>query len=44
MRMDKKKTRDTMHYVLLEKLGKAVIKPIPMVQLEKLLYSIARAR
>jgi len=44
MRMDKKKTRDIMHYVLLEKLGKAVIKPIPMAQLEKLLYSIARAR
>lgn len=44
MRMDKKKTRDTMHYVLLEKLGKAVIKPIPMSNLEKLLYSIARAR
>jgi 3-dehydroquinate synthase len=44
MRMDKKKTRDIMHYVLLEKLGKAVIKPIPMHQLEKLLYSIARAR
>ncbi len=44
MRMDKKKTRDTMHYVLLEKLGRAVIKPIPMNQLEKLLYSIARAR
>ena len=44
MRMDKKKTRDTMHYVLLEKLGKAIIKPIPMTHLEKLLYSIARAR
>jgi len=44
MRMDKKKTRDIMHYVLLEKLGKAVIKPIPMAHLEKLLYSIARAR
>jgi 3-dehydroquinate synthase len=44
MRMDKKKLRDTMHYVLLEKLGKAIIKPIPMAQLEKLLYSIARAR
>jgi 3-dehydroquinate synthase len=44
MRMDKKKTRDIMHYVLLEKLGKAVIKPIPMPHLEKLLYSIARAR
>ncbi len=44
MRMDKKKTRDIMNYVLLEKLGRAVIKPIPMRQLEKLLYSIARAR
>jgi 3-dehydroquinate synthase len=44
MRMDKKKTRDIMHYVLLEKLGKAIIKPIPMNHLEKLLYSIARAR
>ena len=44
MRMDKKKTRDIMNYVLLEKLGKAVIKPIPMSHLEKLLYSIARAR
>jgi 3-dehydroquinate synthase len=44
MRMDKKKTRDTMHYVLLEKLGKAIVKPIPMSHLEKLLYSIARAR
>ncbi len=44
MRMDKKKTRDIMNYVLLEKLGKAIIKPIPMSHLEKLLYSIARAR
>jgi 3-dehydroquinate synthase len=44
MRMDKKKSRDIMHYVLLEKLGKAVIKRIPMTHLEKLLYSIARAR
>jgi 3-dehydroquinate synthase len=44
MRMDKKKTRDIMHYVLLEKIGNAVIKPIPMTHLEKLLYSIARAR
>lgn len=44
MRMDKKKLRDTMHYVVLEKIGKAMIKPIPMAQLEKLLYSIARAR
>jgi 3-dehydroquinate synthase len=44
MRMDKKKTREIMHYVLLEKIGKAVVKPIPMKQLEKLIYSISRAR
>jgi 3-dehydroquinate synthase len=44
MRMDKKKLRDVMHYVLLDKIGHAVVKPIPMSQLEKLLYSIARAR
>jgi 3-dehydroquinate synthase len=44
MRMDKKKTRDTMNYVLLEKIGKAVVRPIPMKQLEKLIYSISRAR
>ena len=44
MRMDKKKTRETMNYVLLEKLGKAVVKPIPMKHLEKLIYSISRAR
>lgn len=44
MRMDKKKTRDIMNYVLLDKIGKAVIKPIPMNQLEKLIYSISRAR
>src|ERR1700722_13010578 len=36
MRMDKKKTRDVINFVLLEKLGKAVIKPIPMHHLEKL--------
>src|SRR5450432_1498283 len=44
MRMDKKKLQDIMHYVLLEKRGKGVINPILMNQLEKLLYSIARAR
>ncbi len=44
MRMDKKKLRDVMYYVLLDKIGHAVVKPIPMPQLEKLLYSIARAR
>ncbi len=44
MRLDKKKARDSMNYVLLQKIGKAVVKPIPMLQLEKLVYSITRAR
>jgi len=44
MRMDKKKTRNIMNYVLLQKIGHAVVKPIPMKQLEKLIYSISRAR
>jgi 3-dehydroquinate synthase len=44
MRMDKKKLREVMHYVLLDKIGRAVVKPIPMLQLEKLFYAIARAR
>lgn len=37
MRHDKKRQRDTIHYVLLEKLGKAVIEPIAFKKLEQLL-------
>jgi 3-dehydroquinate synthase len=37
MRHDKKRQRDTIHYVLLEKLGKAVIDPIAFKKLEQLL-------
>jgi 3-dehydroquinate synthase len=44
LRMDKKKIKDTMNYVLLEKIGKAVVKPIPIAQLDKLLQSIITAR
>jgi shikimate kinase / 3-dehydroquinate synthase len=44
MRLDKKKARGSMNYVLLPKIGKAVVKSIPMPQLEKLVYSITRAR
>lgn len=44
MRRDKKKVKDTMNYVLLRKLGQAVVKPIPVTELEKLLQSIITAR
>ena len=44
LRMDKKKVRDSMNYVLLNKIGQAVVKPIPIVQLDKLLQSIITAR
>lgn len=37
MRHDKKRQRDIIHYVLLEKLGKAVIDPIAFKKLEQLL-------
>lgn len=34
MRMDKKKVRSTMNFVLLKKIGKAVVHPMPMDELE----------
>ncbi|MEO8584392.1 MAG: 3-dehydroquinate synthase, partial [Flavitalea sp.] len=37
LKMDKKKEKLVMNYILLERLGKAVIKPIPLDQLEKLI-------
>lgn len=39
MRHDKKRVRDVLHFVLLQKLGKAVVHPIAIKQLEKLLLS-----
>jgi 3-dehydroquinate synthase len=36
MKMDKKREKKEMNYVLLEKIGKGVVKSIPMVQLERL--------
>ena len=33
LKMDKKKTRDSIHFILLERIGKAVIQPIPINQL-----------
>jgi len=44
LKMDKKKVRDSMNYVLLNKIGQGVIKQIPIVELEKLLQSIITAR
>ncbi|HEY0679506.1 MAG TPA: 3-dehydroquinate synthase [Chitinophagaceae bacterium] len=40
MRMDKKRERKEIHYVFLEKLGKGVIKPIPVKQLEQLITQL----
>lgn len=40
MRMDKKRERKEIHYVLLEKLGKGVIRPIPLTQLEKIISQL----
>jgi len=44
LRMDKKKVRDSMNYIFLNKIGLATVKAIPIVQLEKLLLSIITAR
>jgi 3-dehydroquinate synthase len=44
LRMDKKKDKDSMNYVLLNKIGQGVVKTIPIVQLEKLVQSIITAR
>lgn len=40
LKMDKKRVRKEMNYVLLEKIGKGVIKPIPLQQLEKLVLAL----
>lgn len=37
MRMDKKKIRSTMSYVLLQKTGKGIVKDLPMEQLEEMI-------
>lgn len=44
LRMDKKKVRDSMNYILLNKIGQGIVKPIPVTELEKLLQSIITAR
>jgi shikimate kinase / 3-dehydroquinate synthase len=44
LRKDKKKEKDTMNYILLNKIGEGVVKPIPVTELDKLLQSIITAR
>jgi 3-dehydroquinate synthase len=44
LRMDKKRVKDTMNYILLNKIGQGVVRAIPVTQLEKLLQSIISAR
>ncbi len=40
LKMDKKKMKQEMNYVLLEKIGRGVVMPIPLKQLEKLLQDL----
>jgi 3-dehydroquinate synthase len=40
LKMDKKKVKQEMNYVLLEKIGRGVVKSIPLKQLEKLLQDL----
>ncbi len=40
LKMDKKRERKEMNYILLEKIGKGVVKTIPMGQLEKIITNL----
>jgi 3-dehydroquinate synthase len=40
LKMDKKRERKEMNYILLEKIGKGVVKSIPMGQLEKIITNL----
>jgi 3-dehydroquinate synthase len=40
LKMDKKRERKEMNYVLLDKIGKAVIELIPLQQLEKIISAL----
>jgi 3-dehydroquinate synthase len=44
LRKDKKKEKDMMNYILLNKIGEGVVRPIPVTELDKLLQSIITAR
>jgi 3-dehydroquinate synthase len=40
LKMDKKREKGTMNFVLLEKIGKGVVQPIPVTELEKLISEL----
>jgi 3-dehydroquinate synthase len=40
MKMDKKREKKEMNYVLLEKIGKGVVKAIPVNQLEEIIANL----
>jgi 3-dehydroquinate synthase len=40
LKMDKKRERKEMNYVLLEKIGKGVVKSIPLKQLEEIIQNL----
>lgn len=40
LRMDKKRERKEMNYVLLEKIGKGIVRPISLKQLEKIIQNV----
>ena len=44
IKMDKKKTGNSIQYVLLDKIGQAIVHDIPIIQLEKWIESIVSAR
>lgn len=44
LRMDKKKVKDSMNYIVLNKIGQGAVKVIPINELDKLLQSIITAR
>ncbi len=44
LKMDKKKEKDAINYILLNKIGHAIVKTIPIVQLEKMILSIINSR
>lgn len=40
LKMDKKREKKEMNYILLDKIGKGIVKSIPLHQLEKIIYSL----
>jgi 3-dehydroquinate synthase len=40
LKMDKKRVRKEMNYVLLEKIGKGIIRPIPLTELDEMITAL----